>query len=142
MQKNEKGFTLVESLISLSAFLIIVSVCSFSLKPFMSLQYAHRINEFEWELFLQQANQEFYQTRDFYIQNNILYLIDRNNRLISYEMYGYKLRRRVNDEGYEVLLQNVKAVTFMAVSKGIVITLQDDVRTYESVIPYHHDKGG
>ncbi|MGM9987113.1 MAG: competence type IV pilus minor pilin ComGF [Bacillaceae bacterium] len=142
MRNDEKGFTLVESLVALSGFLIIVTICSFSLKPFIHFDNTNRINEFEWELFIQQCIQEFYNSRDFYVENDKLCLKSRDNKLVQYEMYGNKLRRRVNGTGHEILLQQVKRVTFSIVPKGVLIRLEDDIQTYETIVVYHHDKGG
>ena len=51
-----------------------------------------------------------------------------------YEKYGSNIRRRVDLKGHEIMLQNIKAVTFEPIANGVRISVQDRFDQSESQV--------
>ena len=51
-----------------------------------------------------------------------------------YEKYGSNIRRRVDLKGHEIMLQNIKAVTFEPIVNGVRISVQDRFDQSESQV--------
>ena len=58
------------------------------------------------------------------VENNRLTFV-KNGQSIMYEKYGSNIRRRVDLKGHEIMLQNIKAVTFEPIANGMRISVQD-----------------
>ena len=51
-----------------------------------------------------------------------------------YEKYGSNIRRRVGLKGHEIMLQNLKTVTFERVVNGVKISVQDQYDQSQSQV--------
>ncbi|TYR82427.1 competence protein ComG [Priestia megaterium] len=111
--KNEKGFTLLEMLISFCLFLMIISFIPI-LVPVMKQVYnpPSIMNEMEWEIFMNQLSKEYRQAKHVTVQGSTLTLSMHDERAVVYEQFENKIRRRVNSSGHEVVLQYVKKVYY------------------------------
>ncbi|MDH5160116.1 competence type IV pilus minor pilin ComGF [Heyndrickxia oleronia] len=106
------GFTLIECILTM----LIISMI-FLLFPLLIKTYEH-INQslsteedYEWNLFLIQLRKEMRESDGWDVSNNRLFL-KMNDQMIMYEQYGTVLRRRVDSEGHEIVLQNIDQVLF------------------------------
>lgn len=64
-----------------------------------------------------------------------LLMKDKSGATITYAPWGTQLVRRVNGSGYEILLQNVKAVTYETAPGKLVIRVQDlDGKLHEGIV--------
>ncbi len=111
--KNQKGFTLVEMLLSLTIFFVIVSFIS----PILSLANPNYdtdnlATEMEWEIFIQQLTKEYRRAQHVSINEKNLSLQLNGEPLITYEPFSDKVRRRVDQSGHEVVLQFVKSIEY------------------------------
>ena len=123
---NSKGFTLVEMLLAFSTFLIIVSFIPISITMIaQNGRVDERLQRMEWEVFISQIKKEIRMSEQVQVDNNRLHLRS-NGQLIMYEIYGSKsIRRRVDLKGHEIILQNVKTVTFEKLIQGVKISVLD-----------------
>ncbi|MBN8250391.1 prepilin-type N-terminal cleavage/methylation domain-containing protein [Priestia flexa] len=111
--RNQKGFTLVEMLLSLTIFFVIVSF----IPPVLSLanqKYApdDLATEMEWEIFIQQLTKEYRRAHHVSVNERILSLRIDGEPLVTYEPFNDKVRRRVDQSGHEVVLQFVKLIEY------------------------------
>jgi competence protein ComGF len=121
---NERGFTFLEMLVSFSVFLLILTFLGALLTLFKE-HGTGGINKLEWEVFIQQAKQEMYQSRQV-TQNNTTHRFSKSNgETVTYELYGTSIRRRVNGTGHEILLQNVSGVRYDPLVNGVLIEALD-----------------
>ena len=133
--KNEKGFTLVEMLLSFSMMLLILTFLVMMLQLLFN-ENERDFNQLEWEVFIQQAKYEAQGSNTISLRNNIVTFARYNGEMVSYEPYQQVIRRRVNGTGHEVLLQNVKSVKYEATSNGIIIEVNDKYKArISSIIP-------
>ncbi|WP_053367124.1 competence type IV pilus minor pilin ComGF [Bacillus sp. FJAT-27245] len=123
---NEKGFSLAEMLIALGAFCIIAYLLVPSVFVIASNQKhaGNRLQEMEWDVFLNQAKKEMRMCSSAEVVAGRLVMINGKDTII-YEKYGNLVRRRVNSTGHEVLLQNIASVTFSRNGQTIIILLKD-----------------
>ncbi|MGE7601243.1 competence type IV pilus minor pilin ComGF [Peribacillus sp. NPDC097675] len=109
LRKNE-GFTMIEMLFSL---MILMTISLFVLQLFTIIQTQigtkNKIHPKEWEIFTLQMQQEVRSSKSQDVVGNKLFLLSGED-LSMIEQYNDKLRRRVNGEGHEVILQNISNV--------------------------------
>jgi competence protein ComGF len=122
---NNKGFTLVEMILAFSIFLIIVSFIPISISMlYQNGLVDERLQKMEWEVFIAQVKKEVRISDRINVDNNKLYLA-KDGQTIVYESYGSNIRRKVDLKGHEIMLQNVKTVTFEKIVRGVKISVQD-----------------
>ncbi|MGG4381849.1 competence type IV pilus minor pilin ComGF [Priestia megaterium] len=126
--KREKGFTLVEMLVSFTLFLIIVSFFPIIIplaKQTYNLDFS--MNEMEWEIFVNQLAMEYREAKEVGIHATTLTLKMENNQIITYERYEDKIRRRVDESGHEVVLQHIKNIMYEQQKERLLIRSTDGV---------------
>ncbi|ANF48123.1 MULTISPECIES: competence type IV pilus minor pilin ComGF [Priestia] len=126
--KREKGFTLVEMLVSFTLFLIIVSFFPIII-PLAKQTYNpdFSMNEMEWEIFVNQLAMEYREAKEVGINATTLTLKMENNQIITYERYEDKIRRRVDESGHEVVLQHIKNIMYEQQTERLLIRSTDGV---------------
>lgn len=123
--RKERGFTLVEMLLSLFFFIIIATLLlQLMLVIQREIASKKQLNPLEWEIFLNNIKREVKRGSSNEVKNNKIY-ISADNRVASIEQYGYILRRRVNNTGHEVMLFNVKHFSAKKENNLIFITVVD-----------------
>jgi competence protein ComGF len=137
--KEQEGFTLIEMLICLSIFFIIFLITP-RLQPFLFSMHEYKgISLFEWNVFLKQTEIEFREAVSIQETGEKLRFRSRTNELITYQLNGTRLIRKVNQSGYEILLQNVRSVTFQLSENKLSITAVDTQNTtYTRLITRFH----
>jgi competence protein ComGF len=122
---NEKAFTLIEVLITLSIFMTI----TFFMTPMFQLVLNFKdadtsLQAMEWEVFSSQIKKEIRLSTRAEVVSNRLYLT-KDIETIQYEKYGTNLRRRVNSTGHEIILQNVSQYSFTTGNNAVKVTVID-----------------
>ncbi|WP_297991007.1 competence type IV pilus minor pilin ComGF [Anoxybacillus sp.] len=138
MKKREKGFTLIEVLMSLAAFFIILSllVTLFHLASNHTIKHG-KFHYFEWLVFIQQAKMEVRESKDVRIYGTAIQFDKWTGERVTYEKYGTLIRRRVNATGHEIMLQFIQHVRYEKEQGGIRIhVLTDKGDSYEAFIPF------
>lgn len=132
---KENGFTLIEMLLSFSIFSFIIVFIVHTIPLLKYHTYStENLDQLHWEIFLNQMKREIRTVERIQIGRRELEFI-KDTRLITYERYGEKVRRRVDYAGNETLLFNITRFDFMEVDKGIkVIVVHKNGKTYEGVI--------
>lgn len=123
--QNEHAFTLVEMLFAFSVFLIIV----FFISPIFQLMLNHRdlegrLQDMEWEVFCSQIKKEIRMSTNAEVADRNLVLSEDQGK-VTFEKYENSIRRRVNDTGHEIVLQNVSQVMFTRLKNAIKISVKD-----------------
>lgn len=125
MLRKSEGFTMIEMLFSL---MILLTLSLFILQFFSIIQSQigtkNRIHPKEWEIFTLQMQQEVRSSKSQDVVGNKLYLLSGED-LSLIEQYNDKLRRRVNGEGHEVILQNISNVKVEKDGNVIVLNITD-----------------
>lgn len=141
LNNQEAGFTLIEMLIALSIVLII---CSLILHSMIVLQRYEREGNFihprEWEIFYAQFKREITNSQRQEMSNGKL-LLYQNSDVITIEKYQDKIRRRVNNQGHEVMLQKITGLEFIKNGRLIVIVVTDqNKRSFKGEVkPYVYE---
>ena len=135
MVGNEKGFTLVEMLVTFSILLVILSFIS----PFFGVVFREnneQFNKLEWQILIQQMKMEVREASKITVsKNNSVSFINASGESVSFEKYNDKIRRRVNGKGHEVLLQQITGVIFESKRNGFFISVVTvDGKTHQAII--------
>jgi competence protein ComGF len=118
---NELGFTMLEMLLSLVVFLLITSMLPLGFRIILDDSVIEKgIRRMEWEVFSSQARKEIRTAEQLTVQPDKL-LLKVNGQFILYEKYGSSMRRRVDYQGHEILMQNLSSFTFEKIADGVMI---------------------
>ncbi|AXM89836.1 competence protein comGF [Anoxybacillus ayderensis] len=137
MIQKEKGFTLIEILMSLTVFFIILSLLTTAFH--LSWSYTTKrgnFHYFEWVVFIQQAKIELRESKDVHIYGTTIQFDKWTGERVTYEKYETIIRRRVNATGHEMMLQFIQHISYEKEQTGIRIrVLTDKGDAYEAFIP-------
>ena len=141
---KEAGFTLIETLLSLLAFMVMSSlILQMMIIVTPSYSKVQSLNEMEWELFLLNIKREMKMSSSVHITNHTLQYVV-NEQVISIEPYQNLLRRKVNNQGHEVMLHKVG--DFRVHQEGIFIVMKvrdQSGQLYSEKVPLSYmNKGG
>ena len=134
--KREAGFILTEMLVALTLFLVFCAFFPLAIKITTEGRIiSSSLHSLEWDVFLHQLKKEVRLAESVRVADQKLYLtVDEKN--IQYELYGNKIRRRVNGTGHEVCLQEVETVKFEAVQNGVKIAVKDSLQNNRNALVY------
>ncbi|MEI5908094.1 competence type IV pilus minor pilin ComGF [Bacillus spongiae] len=120
--KDEKGFTFLENLISFSIFLMITSYFGLLLSQLYQMETRQYGYPHEWHLFLKQLQQEMKAANHIDVYDHYI-TFQGDGESIRYERYSNLIRRRVNLQGHEVILQGVRESTFVKIDGGVELNM-------------------
>lgn len=122
---NDRGFTLLEMLLSLLTFIMIASVLPIGIRTILDDGIIEGgLHRMEWEVFSSQVKKEVRSADQMTVSpDKILMKID--GKIILYEKYGTNIRRRVDFQGHEILMQNLSDFRFKRVQEGFELTASD-----------------
>lgn len=122
---NNKGFTMVEMLYAFSIFILIVSFFPLSFKYlFQNENYEERNKAMEWQVFVNQLKMDIRFAEELTIFNESIVLL-KNGQRIQIDKHGTNIRRRVDNKGHEIALQQIKSLQFDQLTDGFRMTVQD-----------------
>jgi len=126
---NDRGFTLLETIITFSLLVIIVLISSSSLHPFVQNNVKNcSLNALEWDNFI------------FKLQNDIntgirvtrslhrLEIEAADHSISSYEQYQQIIRRQKNGTGHDIALQNIKDLQIYPISCALLTIKVTDLK--------------
>lgn len=117
--KNDKGITLLESLVSLTVLMMIsnmFALCFLSLTSFEESTETIQKNEFF--IFFEEIQREIFRADAVEITDSSVHIL-LPNRTVSYSKYANYIRRRVNGSGHEKVLQHISTMQFQFVNGRI-----------------------
>lgn len=123
--KNQDGFTLIESLLSLYILTFVSSLFIMLLATLLFKTDDNAIHPFELENFVIQMQSEFREANEWSVDSNTVRMTTRYEERVTYTMYNKLIRRQVGGAGHEVVLQNVSAVHFEKLDNGIKLIITD-----------------
>ncbi|MCP3025695.1 competence type IV pilus minor pilin ComGF [Halobacillus sp. A5] len=106
---NNEGFTLAETILSLTIITILLSISYPTIRMIDSANYYEELDVFQFLTFVEN---EMNSSNHVSITRENILLTDHNNRLVEIEKYRDHVRRRVDDQGHELLIQNIKDIEF------------------------------
>ncbi|MDR4948574.1 competence type IV pilus minor pilin ComGF [Neobacillus cucumis] len=122
---SKKAFTLIEVLISLSIFSTIVYFMAPIFQIILNQKSTQmELQEMEWDVFCSQIKKEISTVSRADILSGRL-ILTKGTDTVQYEKYGQNVRRRVNSNGHEIVLQNVSQYSVSLVNNGVKITVVD-----------------
>ncbi|TYS87552.1 hypothetical protein FZC88_16305 [Rossellomorea aquimaris] len=121
---NNNGFTLIEVLLSFTVFCMISLCIPLIMKGFSTIKNDMvPPHYYEWNLFNESLRNEIWRGESIVITpDKISFLV--SGESISYEKYNQSIRRRVNNQGHEVVLQSVDSFSFASIIQGVHMDLE------------------
>ncbi|WP_173916156.1 competence type IV pilus minor pilin ComGF [Halobacillus sp. Marseille-Q1614] len=129
---SSHGFTLLETIMTLTVLSILLSFCLPILKLYDSPAYTEEMSAFQYFTFIQD---ELNTSKAWTVKNEELLITDPENRLIKISKYNQDIRRQVNGTGHELLLQQIISHSFIKEENQLIIRLSfEEGRVYEKVV--------
>lgn len=130
--KREHGFTFIEMLLCLSLLLLLAILAP---HVFPKVSTEKKFLDFEWALCLEQMQMEFREASVVKTFPNKLFLQKNDGQVITFEKSGNQIIRRVDEKGYEIILQHITSVTFELQSLSLRVHVIDmDMQTHSGMI--------
>lgn len=138
---NNKGFTLLESIIALLVFALCFSLFSLAVKQVQSIHNVQQSDrQLEWHLFLNQfefdlkENQLKEVTKEQVVFNQYSEKTGVTEK-VSYKRKGQKIIRQVDSQGYQPMLMKLHTLNFKLNGKFLAIQVEFmNGETYQSQI--------
>jgi competence protein ComGF len=122
---NNRGFTMLEMLLSILAFIVIASMLPGIMKAIFDEGFLESgIRRMEWEVFSSQIKKEI-RSADQYTVSQDKIMLEKDGKIILYEKYGTSMRRRVDFQGHEILMQNLSWFYFKKIREGFEVSASD-----------------
>jgi competence protein ComGF len=143
LPQSERGFTMVEMLLSVLLFLLVASMLPLGMKIILDQRVAdNAVRKMEWEVFSSQVKKEIRSAEQLTVQTDKL-LMKVDGQFILYEKYASGMRRRVNYQGHEILVQNLSSFSFAKIANGVEIKAKDiQEKDYSVRIHQFYQTGG
>lgn len=123
--QNDRGFTMAEMLLSVLLFSLIASMLPLGMKIILDHRAADSVErKMEWEVFSSQVKREIRSAQQLTVQPDKL-LMKVDEQVILYEKYASSMRRRVDFQGHEILMQNLSSFSFSNMADGVEIKARD-----------------
>ncbi|WP_163969993.1 competence type IV pilus minor pilin ComGF [Oceanobacillus halotolerans] len=133
--QNEKGITFITILFSITILFLTLPFITSFLKISQISSYNDELTIHQFFHFLRD---EVIAATNYEIEGSTLELEQSNGSQVTIEVYHNQIRRRVNSQGHEVFLRDIKDALFTKLPYGIratITTLQGD--TYEKEIIFY-----
>ncbi|WP_175991056.1 competence type IV pilus minor pilin ComGF [Bacillus sp. Marseille-Q1617] len=122
--QNNKGFTLLDALLSLLVLSIISLSFPLIMKGFQTIKTVSvPPRYYEWNLFSESLRNEMWGSGNIMISPEQL-SFDKEGERITYERYQNSIRRKVNERGHEVVLQSIHTLAFSQVPQGVKVEIK------------------
>ncbi|WP_027963432.1 ComGF family competence protein [Halalkalibacillus halophilus] len=105
---NQKGFTLLNALLSLSIIILITPFLTISIQTITTIEPSTYQSKLEYHQVGFHMSFELYKAKEVILNGDSITFIRYNNDRITYEKYNNLLRRRVNSSGHEVIAYGVE----------------------------------
>lgn len=122
---NNRGYTLLEMLISLMILMTIASILPIGMGTILNDGvFESGIQRMEWDVFSSQVKKEIRTADEMTVRADKI-LLRKDGKVILYEKYGTNMRRRVDYQGHEILIQNLSSFQFEKIPMGVQIIATD-----------------
>lgn len=115
---------MLELIIVISILLAIASIVPLVVRT-IAPPKENSVNQQELALFFQQIGSEIRGAKSAQVQASKLLLLLPSGAMVSYELSGNKIIRRVDGQGYELVLQNVSVFKSLQKMNSIAIYVSD-----------------
>lgn len=123
---NERGYTLVESLLQLVTFFVFAQL--FLLITLWTQQFQASVfskEQTEWELFVNDLSQYLSGASAVRIMNSGQGIqVYRDDKVVDIERYQQMIRKQVQELGHEPMLLNIQSAQFIAKSSTVLVKVQ------------------
>lgn len=123
--KNQEGFTLIESLLTLYVLTFVTTLFIMLLATLLNKTDSQSIHPFELENFVIQIQSELREANDWSVDKNVIKMTTRYDEQVTYVKYSKVIRRQVAGTGHEVMLQNVYNFKCEQLNNGIKLIITD-----------------
>lgn len=120
MIRENKGFTLIETMLSLFLLSIVIFLFPLIFSFFSPIKSNDKLSLKEVELFYMQISREIHGAKSVRIDGEKLFVRLKTDEEASYEQYNNLIRRRLQNTGHEVLLQNIHSVKFNILKHNLI----------------------
>lgn len=116
MLVNQRGFTLLSMLLTIAILFITVPFLEYITKSLSVTTNYTVLSSYQFFHFMRD---DLIRSTNYTIGNQTISLNDIDGSTVSYEKYQNIIRRQVNGTGHEIVIRDVKSLSFEEISYGI-----------------------
>lgn len=117
---NSEGFTLVSALFSLTILLLIIPFLSIILQFARDQPYEYAIDAEHFFVFLRD---DLIESHKIDIRPDMLTLTLINGNKASYHLYNDVVRRRVQEQGHEIYIRNIRKLSYRQKENRLLVQI-------------------
>lgn len=121
IKSNQQGFTLVNTLLAFSVFLLLVAFLPMVIK---TIKTEIPAESYRTDLFFEYIQKEIVQAKQLTVSGSTLNLTMNDGSSVQFQKFNSNIRRQVNGVGNEILLQQVEIVDYELVPNGVIVSVQ------------------
>lgn len=142
--QNERGYTLLNLLLSFLIYSIIISSLTMILHFLLAnSQQPNDLKPYEWELFVIQLHREMKESRNITVTESALSFTNKQGQLVNINRYQNLIRRQIGGQGHEIFLLKVQSVSFKQESSGVRIHVVSEAgKDYSHMFRTFKDRTG
>lgn len=139
---NDQGFTMIEMILSLFIFSVVLSFLPIGIRIVLEEGVVDSgIKRMEWEVFSSQVKKDIRTSEQITILPEKV-VLKKSGKTILYEKYGSNMRRRVDYQGHEIMMQNLSGFQFIEIKEGVEIMANDMNGDIYTVRVHYHFQAG
>ena len=121
--KNEKGLTLLELMLTLTILLAVIWVVPLLMSAALT-ESGRDFQQEEASLFFHLFSKEIREATNVAHSKGSIEVTKKDGTMVKYEMYGSSIRRRVNNTGHEIVLQEVRGFVIEVSGSEVMIEVE------------------
>ncbi|WP_051681519.1 ComGF family competence protein [Virgibacillus alimentarius] len=137
--KNERGFTFLSMLFTITVLLITIPLLAYIIS---SANYSSNHNEIAVHQFFHFLQNDVIHAASCHVSNNTVELVleeDEEFVIASIEMYKDLIRRQVDGKGHEIYLRDIREFNLKSLPYGFKVTIVDlQGERYEKTISFYN----
>lgn len=118
--KNEKAFSFLSVILTISILFIIIPFTGYLLK---GVSFTSNYDELSIQQFFYFLRDEVIESTDIKIEPTRIILNKTDGSVVTIEKYQNLIRRKVDSKGHEIFLRDVQAVNFKSTAYGFHATI-------------------
>ncbi len=124
MSHNERGYTILNLLLSLLIYIFIISTVTIVFHFLVShSQHPKDLKPFEWDIFIIQLQREIKESSELTVSETNISYLNKQGQHISISKYSNVIRRQVEGLGHEIMLLKVKNISFQQKESGFELSV-------------------
>lgn len=136
MQPNDKGFTFLSALLTITILFITLPFTTYLVK---GINFTSNYEELSLQQFYYFLRDDVIKSTELIVEPTKVTLQNYDGSLVTIEKYQNLIRRQIDGQGHEIYLRNIQEALFTNTSNGFRVSITSTQgEQYEKTIIFYH----